>query len=95
MSDFKPKRYACIRWPFLRLKGGIQFRAGFFTANSQDEVDTIESNEAYGVHLHPVLWEPEKLPTKPGKVETLIESEIEAALIEKKPKARKGAVGTK
>lgn len=93
-EGFKPRRYACIRWPFLRLRH-LQFCAGFLTVNSQEDADLVESNDAYGVHVHPVLWEPERLPSKPGKVETLIESEIEAALIEKKPKARKGAVGTK
>lgn len=102
MSEYKPKRYACMRWPALRmgvtpeLKNGIKFNAGFYTTRSQAEQDVIEASEAYGVHVHPILWEPKEVPTKPGKVETLIEAEIEAALASKAPpKARRGAIGTR
>lgn len=95
MSEFKARRYACVRWPFLRLRGGVKFSAGFYTAKSEDEVKIIEENQAFGVHIHPILWEPSKVPTTPGKVEALIESEIESALAIDKPRARRGAIGTR
>lgn len=93
--EFKPKRYACMRWPFLRIGGHIKFEGGFFTANTPEEVQLVEGNEAYGKHIHPIKWEPKPVPVKTGQVEELIESEIVAALAEKQPRARRGAVGTR
>ncbi len=95
MSDFKAKRYACIRWPFLRLAGGIKFNAGFYTAKSAEEAQAIEKNEAFGVHIHPVLWEPSATPSKPTTVQTLSEADIEQALEVAKPKAHRGARGSR
>ena len=94
-ESFKAKRYACTRWPFLRMKNGVKFSAGFFTAQNQEQADVIEKSESFGVHVHPVLWEPSKVPTVPGKVEALIESEIESALASKQPQARRGARGSR
>lgn len=95
MADFTPKRYACTRWPFLRLQKGIKFNAGFYTTKSQEENDVIEASDSFGIHIHPIMWKPKEVPTKPGAVEALIESEIESALAERQPRARKGAIGTK
>ena len=102
MSEkFEPKRYACVKWPFLRIgtptqgQSPIKFNSGFYTANSQEAVDAIEKNEAYGIHIHPVLWKPSPTPSKPDKVQVLVEAEIEAALAESKPLARKGARGSR
>jgi hypothetical protein len=95
-ESFEPKRYACIRWPFLRVGSeGIKFNAGFFTANTPEEAAQIEGNEAFGRHIHPVQFKAQPVPSKPGKVETMIEAEIEEALAAKQPQARKGAVGTR
>ena len=93
-GEFKARRYACTRWPFLRIGGKIQFEAGFYTAQSKEDADLIEGNEAYGKHIHPIKWEPKTVPTKPGKVEELIESEIASELAARQPRARRGAVGT-
>ena len=94
MAEYKPKRYACTRWPFLRVGGGVKFNAGFYTTKSEAEEKAIEKNEAFGIHIHPILWEPTAVPSKQGKVESLIEADIQAALDIKKPQARRGAVGT-
>lgn len=93
--EFKSKRYACMQWPFLRLRGKVQFDKGFFTAQTPEQVEIVETNQAYGVHIHPIKWEPQPVPTKPGKVEELIESEIANALAEKQPRVRRGAIGTR
>ena len=94
-EEFKAKRYACTQWPFLRIGKDIQFEAGFYTARTKELADMIEANEAFGKHIYPIKWEPKPVPTQPGKVETLIESEIAEALAEKAPRARRGAVGTR
>ncbi len=93
-EEFKSRRYACTRWPFLRIGGKIQFEAGFYTAHTEEDAAMIESNEAYGKHIHPIKWEPKPVPTKPGKVEELIESEIASELAARQPRARRGAVST-
>ena len=100
-EEFKPKRYACVKWPFLRIGSGkpgesaLKFNAGFFTAQDEREVGLVEKNEAYGIHIHPVQWEPSKTPSKPGKVQELIQEEIESALAANEPKARRGARGSR
>lgn len=96
MSDeFTPKRYACVQWPFLRLGKEIKFEGGFYTAKNEDEVKLIESNSAYGVHIHPIKWAPKPVPTKPDKVEELIEMEVASAISSKQPRVRRGAIGTR
>lgn len=95
MSEYKPRRYACTRWPFLRIGGQIKFENGFYTTKSEEEQQMIEENEAYGKTIHPIKWEPKEVPTKSGPVETLIEDEIIAELAAKQPRARRGAVGTR
>lgn len=94
-SGFVARRYACTQWPFLRMSKDVRFEAGFYTARTQEEADIVEANEAFGIHIHPIKWAPKPVPTKPGKVEELIESEIIEALAEKQPKAKRGAIGTK
>lgn len=94
-EEFKSRRYACMQWPFLRLKSDVRFEAGFFTAKTQEHVDLVESNDAFGKQIHPIKWEPKPVPVKTGKVEELIESEIANALAERQPKARRGGIGTR
>lgn len=94
-EEFKAKRYACTRWPFLRVGGGVKFNAGFFTATTPEQVEAIEKNEAFGKSIHPILWEPKAVPTKPGKIEALIESEIVEQLAATKPAVKRGARGTR
>lgn len=104
-GEFVPKSYACVRWPELRVgkkiggKDGtnmyVKFNRGRFTATSPEEVEVIESSEAFGVAIHNLDIKPKPAPVKPGPVETMIESEIEAALAERQPQARKGGIGTR
>jgi hypothetical protein len=85
-----------MRWPALRVGEFVKFSNGRFTATKQSEVDAIEKCESYNVHIHPLLLDkPRPAPVKPGPVETMIESEIEAALAERQPQARRGGIGTK
>lgn len=93
--SFKARRYACMRWPFLRIGSLVHFENGFYTAQSEDEANLIEGNDAFGKHIHPIKWEPKAVPTKSGPVAELIESEIVAALAEQQPRARRGSIGTR
>ena len=95
MSEFKSRRYVCMQWPFLRLKSDVRFENGFYTADSEEKVNLIEGNEAFGKQIHPIKWEPKEVPVKPGKVEELIESEIAEALAARQPRVRRGGIGTR
>ena len=94
-DDFKPRRYACMQWPSLRLRHDIKFEHGFLTVGNQEDADLVERNQAFGKQIHPIKYDPKPVPESPSKVEELIESEIVSALSEKQPRARRGAIGTR
>jgi hypothetical protein len=84
-----------MQWPGLRLRHDIRFEHGFFTADSKDKADLIESCESFGRAIHPIKWEPTAVPVVQGKVEEMIESEIANELAARQPKARRGGIGTR
>lgn len=91
IQGFEPRRYACSRWPFLRLGAGIQFNRGFLIADSQSVIDRVERADGYGSAII-------EIKERKGRALSVEESAEIAAIeeIEKSyPKARSGAVSTK
>ena len=55
------KAYSCNRFKNLRIGSHIHFRNGHFETDSEAVQAEVESNEWYGVHIHPVdVEEPEE-----------------------------------
>ncbi|MGH9932408.1 MAG: hypothetical protein ACREA9_24660, partial [Pyrinomonadaceae bacterium] len=92
-TQFEPRKYACVRWPFLRLGSGLKFQNGFLTATTQAAADRIENHPAYGIQVHPVKIDVAKVIAEREEkknhrpIEAMIEEEIQAALAANQPRA--------
>jgi hypothetical protein len=92
-EEFKPRRYACKKWPFLRY-GKVKFEGGFVTIDDEELCNWLESSRYFGLHVFPIKFEPKPVPVT-GKVEELIEKDIADALAAQGPRIRRGAIGTR
>jgi len=49
------KVYICPRFPFLRLRAGIQFDGGFFVSDDSEIQAQIERDPHFALHIFPLL----------------------------------------
>lgn len=87
----KAREYVCNRFPSLQIRDAVHFEAGLFKATTQEQIDLIESNDWYTVHIHP--RDAEIVVGDDGATE-VAEALRLAALAEREPRVRQGQIGT-
>lgn len=91
IAPFVPRKYICSRWPFLRLRGGIRFEVGHFTATTEEQAEVVESNNAFPgqiIRIH-------ERKTKQPSIEEAAEITALQELQKLQPQARRGMIGTR
>lgn len=91
--DAPKKKYACARWPFMRVGGGLKFQSGYLLAEGEDQIKRVERTDAF---LHGQIIEIRG--RKPGTKLSLEEATEMRAVEEinklRMPRARRGAIST-
>lgn len=90
-KSFRPREYVSNRFPGLQIRDAVKFEAGLFRATTPEQVELIESNDWYGVHIHPRDAE---IPVGDDGATEVAEALRLAALAEAGPRIRQGQVGT-
>lgn len=94
IAPFKTRKFACARWPFLRIGGGLQFDNGHLTIESNDAMERLERTDAYRVgHIVEI-----KERGRASEEHSVEETAVLTALDELKklqPRVNKGAVSTR
>lgn len=91
IEAFEARTFACRRWPFLSLGGGVKFNRGILVADDANKLERVLKNEQLGRAIIEVKQ-------KSGGKKSVEESAEDIALKELglsfEPQARRGAVST-
>jgi hypothetical protein len=90
-KPFEPRKYVCATWPFLRLRKGVKFDRGFYTAATQEMADIVEASESFGGAIRLIQ---EKVVENNTDGMTGIEEQLMKTLKKKVPAVRKGVISS-